>query len=489
MAVLGRHGVFQGRDYRGVEVLSAVLPIPDSEWFIVAKQDTAEIFAAWHLRGRLILGLILAMAGGLTSVGLVVGERYKKAHYQTLYTSEAKLRASAERHSITLRAIGDAVIATDAQGRVELINPVAEALVGWTDAEARGMPLQDVFHIICEETRENVADPVARVLQEGTIVGLANHTLLVSRDGAERPIADSAAPIRDEVGNIIGVVLVFRDQTVERDYQTLFREMLDGFALHEIILDGAGRPADYRFLAVNPAFERMTGLKGRDIVGKTVLEVLPGTESHWIATYGRVVLTGESARFESHSGELGKYFDVTAFRSAPNQFATIFVDITERKRTEEALAASDAKIRSILDNIGIGVALISPKMEILELNRRMREWFPAVDPSERDICFRTFNDPPREAICEYCPTRKTLQDGLVHESETETPQAHGVRNYRVVSSPIRDASGEGGGGDRDGRGHHRGPHPGISASVSRRRWRRWAFWRAVSPTITTTCSA
>ena len=117
-------------------------------------------------------------------------------------------------------------------------------------------------------------------------------------------------------------------------------------------------------------------------------------------------------------------------------------DITARKRAERALGESEAKMRSILDNIGIGVALISPEMEVLELNHRMREWFPAVDPGQRPICYRAFNDPPREAVCDNCPTHKTLQDGLVHEATTQTPRAGGVRNYRIVSSPILNASGE-----------------------------------------------
>jgi PAS domain-containing protein len=81
-------------------------------------------------------------------------------------------------------------------------------------------------------------------------------------------------------------------------------------------------------------------------------------------------------------------------------------------------------------------------MEILELNRRMREWFPSVEPGQRPACYRTFNDPPREAICEYCPTCKTLQDGLVHEATTQTPRKDSIRNYRIVSSPVFDASGK-----------------------------------------------
>jgi PAS domain S-box-containing protein len=110
--------------------------------------------------------------------------------------------------------------------------------------------------------------------------------------------------------------------------------MLDGIALHEIILDAAGTPVDYRFLSVNPAFERMTGLKAELVVGRTVLEILPGAEQHWIETYGKVALSGEPAFFENHSADLGKHFEVTAFRPAPGQFVCIFQDITTRKQAE-----------------------------------------------------------------------------------------------------------------------------------------------------------
>ena len=125
--------------------------------------------------------------------------------------------------SAVLNSIGDAVIATDARGRVSFTNPVARDLTGWDQEEVGGKPLEDVFRIVSEETREPVEHPVARVLRDGTIVGLANHTLLIARDGAERPIADSAAPIRDEVGNIGGVVLVFRDVADHRRWEEALR--------------------------------------------------------------------------------------------------------------------------------------------------------------------------------------------------------------------------------------------------------------------------
>ncbi len=118
-----------------------------------------------------------------------------------------------------LTGIGDAVIATDANGRVVFMNPVAESLCGWTGAEAAGRSLVEVFRIVNEHTREPVESPVERVLADGVVIGLANHTLLVARNGAERPIDDSGAPIRDADGEIDGVVLVFRDVTERRRYE------------------------------------------------------------------------------------------------------------------------------------------------------------------------------------------------------------------------------------------------------------------------------
>lgn len=140
------------------------------------------------------------------------------------HTAESRLRASERRFVATLSSIGDAVIATDADARITFMNPVAEALTGWPQDEAMGLPLPDVFRIVNEDTRATVEDPAAKVLRLGTIVGLANHTLLIARDGVERPIDDSGSPIVDDHGAVIGTVLVFRDQTERRAIEEALRK-------------------------------------------------------------------------------------------------------------------------------------------------------------------------------------------------------------------------------------------------------------------------
>ncbi len=148
----------------------------------------------------------------LDAAMVVIAEAYLDA-------KESALRQSEERLATTLDSIGDAVISTDDVGRVVRMNPVAEVLTGWSLAEARGRPLAEVFHIRHEETDALVESPAERVLRDGVVVGLANHTVLVARDGARRPIADSGAPIRGSDDEIRGVVLVFRDMTEERNTQ------------------------------------------------------------------------------------------------------------------------------------------------------------------------------------------------------------------------------------------------------------------------------
>ena len=285
---------------------------------------------------------------------------------------EALLRQS-EWLRVTLSSIGDAVFATGTDGRIAFLNPVAAALTGWTEEQALGRPAQDVFRTINEDTREQAGDIVARVLREASHVTLANHTALVARDGREIPIEDSAAPILDAAGHVIGAVLVFHDVTGKRRaqqalreseerYRALFETMSEGFALCEIVCDDAGKPSDYRHLAVNPAFERQTGIKTEHILAHTSLETLPGAEPIWLERYGRVALTGEPARFEAWFGPLGRWLEVSAFQTEPGRFGVVFSDVTARKRAEEErqrlaaeLADRVGELQAILDAAPVAI--------------------------------------------------------------------------------------------------------------------------------------
>ncbi|MGD0041744.1 MAG: CHASE3 domain-containing protein, partial [Isosphaeraceae bacterium] len=141
-----------------------------------------------------------------------------------LQRANVSLQASEERLAVIVRSIGDGLLATDAMGRIEFLNPVAEQLTGWTQAEAAGIPVDEVFKIINHETRIPCVVPVAATLEHGTIQGLGNHTVLIARDGSERPIADSCAPMRDLDHRVTGAVLVFRDVTNEYAAQLALQE-------------------------------------------------------------------------------------------------------------------------------------------------------------------------------------------------------------------------------------------------------------------------
>ncbi len=157
--------------------------------------------------------------------GQVTGVALEGVDISELKEKEKVLVEEKERLSVTLRSIGDGVICTNREGIVVLINKVAEKLTGWKEKEAIGRPVSEVFHIVNEKTRERCENPVERVLETGGVVGLANNTVLIAKDGTERILADSGAPIRDREGKIIGVVLVFRDITEKRVIEEELQKM------------------------------------------------------------------------------------------------------------------------------------------------------------------------------------------------------------------------------------------------------------------------
>ena len=180
------------------------------------RLDERAIRADQHYRTSTLMGLstgILGVIGTLALVWVVRrSAREQERAAATLFEEREHLR-------VTLTSIGDGMIATDLNGRVTALNPIAEQLTGWTQDDALGREIGQVFLVINEESRAKVDNPVVRALREGEIVGLANHTLLIARDGTEWPIADSAAPIRSITGVTLGAVLVFREVSEEREAQ------------------------------------------------------------------------------------------------------------------------------------------------------------------------------------------------------------------------------------------------------------------------------
>jgi PAS domain S-box-containing protein len=187
--------------------------------------------------------------------------------------ADEALRQQSELLRITLSSIGDAVITTDADGRVSYMNAVAQALTGWSQTDALGQLLTDVFRIVHEETREAVDDPAIRALQAGTIIRLANHTLLLSRTGEEHPIDDSAAPIRDEAGTTVGAVLIFRDVS-ERKRTDLTRAHLA--AIVESSNDAiVSKTLHSIILSWNKGAEQLFGYSASEAIGQPITMLLP----------------------------------------------------------------------------------------------------------------------------------------------------------------------------------------------------------------------
>jgi PAS domain S-box-containing protein len=390
-AVLGKHGMFQGRDYRGIEVLADLRQIPGSPWFMVAKMDTDEIFAEARNRAGLIAIIVGCLILLATSATASVYRHRQAGLFRHLYESERQQREAQGAFRATLYSIGDGVIATDTEGRVRDMNPMAERLTGWTELEARGRPLEEVFRIVNETTRAPVENPMHAVLRDGMAVGLANHTLLIALDGAERPIADSAAPIRDDRSVVSGVVLVFSDQTAQRTAARALRASVERFELADRATFRAIWDTDLRTdrLWWNDNLRALFGYQAEE------LELEPGVEfwtRHVHAEDLERVNAGLQAALDS---DREFWSDAYRFRRKDGAYATVedrgyivrdadghptriigaMQDVTERRRAEAALLEAESKYRGIFENSVVGIFQTSADGHYLAANMALARMF------------------------------------------------------------------------------------------------------------------
>ena len=290
--------------------------------------------------------------------------------------AEETLRAQSEWLRVALASIGDAVISTDAESRVTFMNGVAEKLTGWPVADALGRPLPEVFRIINERTREAAENPALRALSEGTIVGLANHTLLVARDGTERPIEDSAAPMRDGSGALIGAVLVFRDATDRRRAEEVRARLA---AIVESSEDAiVSKTLDGVIRSWNAGAERVFGYTADEAVGQPITLIIPPErldEERAILERlrrGERVEHFETVRVSKSGRLLDISLTISPIRDSEGHIigaSKIARDITEKRRAERALQESEARYRAIVESTPECVKLLSRDGTVLQMNR------------------------------------------------------------------------------------------------------------------------
>ena len=265
------------------------------------------------------------------------------------------LQISEEKFAVTLNSIGDAVIATDAEGRVKLLNPLAQKLTGWTLAEAVDRPVADIFHIINQDTRLPSTIPVAETLAHGTIHGLANHTVLIARDGSECAIADSCAPIRDRDGHVLGAVLVFRDvsetdaaQKGLRDYQFYTRSLFEANIDALMTTDPSGIITD-----VNNQMEELTGRTRDELIGSPFKNHF--TEPERAETGIKLVLsekkvTNYELTARARDGkETAVSYNAATFYDRERRLQGVFAaarDMTERERLYQMLQERNIALES-----------------------------------------------------------------------------------------------------------------------------------------------
>ncbi len=322
----------------------------------------------------------------------------------------------------TLYSIGDAVISTDKKGTIRQMNPVAEQLTGWSIEEARGMELSKVFNIICEDTLEPVENPVNRVLREGMIVGLANHTLLIAKDGTRKPIADSGAPMKDKEGNIIGVVLVFRDQTEERAaHETLrrneerMRAIVEGTPYLFFYTQDANPFTTY----VSPTIKNITGYTPEQWMKQQDWFITDSPVNKLAKQRTREHLKGifvENATLLEVRHASGDKILLEVFETAVYKDGKIIGlqgvahDISRRKRAEEELQKTNSTLGTIIESSPLAIIA-------MDLEGIVNLWNPAAE--------RMFGWMKEEVAGKFLPT---ISENMVDEYT-------GLRK-RILNSPI-----------------------------------------------------
>lgn len=461
-AVSGDTGAMEGIDYRRVPVLAVARHIAGTQWFMVAKIDKSEALAAGErlfMRAVLIVVLLICLAG----VIIAMVQRHRSSRmYKRMYLAEkekadltASLAREKERLFVTLRSIGDGVITTDTNGKITLMNTVAEQLTGFSTSEAFGRRLTEVFHIVNENTRKEHENPVEKVMKSGIVAGLANHTLLISKDGTERIIADSGAPIRDASGAIIGVVLVFRDITKKKRTEKALAESEEKFrrVFEQSSLGKALSDKNNVFVAVNPAFCAMLGYSEQELLKLTFRDITHPDHLKGDAAAVEKLMRGEINVYKTEKkyitksgGTIYGALTLSSLRDlqGEHQYSLVILEnITEKKRAADALAAEKERLSVTLRSIGDAVIATDVSGSIVLMNKvaeSLTGW-PVAEAEGKPLCdvFKIINELTREPCAN--PVEKVLKNGAIVTLDNHTVLVNRDGSELVIAdsgAPIKD---------------------------------------------------
>jgi len=369
--------------------------------------------------------------------------------------AEKIIREREENLAVTLNSIGDAVIVTDKDGKVSRMNPVAEKLTGWALDEAEGRPLSEAFHIINAQSREVVKNPVEKVLREGKIVGLGNDTALIAKDGTERQIADSGAPIFNTEGAVIGVVMVFRDITQEYRVQREIRESEDKykslfeFAGDALFIMSVSEEQGACFVDCNDSTLRLFGCTERNqIIGKQPDDFSPPTQPDGRPSNEKArerinaVMEGHPQIFEWAHHRLDStpfWVEVNLSRiEIKGEFflQAVVRDITDRKRAEDALRDSERFLADLFESVQDGISVLNTDLTILHVNGVMKRWYSENLPLEGKKCHECYHNSDKP--CDPCPTLRCFNTGQTEQEVVPGLPGSPVEWVDLFSYPVKD---------------------------------------------------
>jgi PAS domain S-box-containing protein len=425
LALAGRETFLEFNDYRGAPVLAVTQHIPLAGWGLVRKIDRAEALQDYHR-----MAMVEGVAGGLLVIllgGLLIFHRRVVLARMLERAGEARALLAA-----IVESSEDAIIGNRLDGTIVSWNRGAERLYGYQAQEVMGRSiallvpadLLDELPVILEKTKQGE---------------LVEHyeTERVRKGGTRVSVSLTVSPLKDAAGAIVGASSIARNITArkqteaalrqrEEDYSSLFDNMLNGFAYCKMHFE-QNQPQDFTYLNVNCAFETLTGLK--DVVGRRVSEVIPGIQEsnpELLATYARVALTGIPERFEVFVDALGMWFSIALYSPRKEYFVVVFDVITERKRAEEALRASEIQFRRLFEAAKDGILILDADTgEIKDVN-----------PFLSDLLDFPRADLLGKKLWEIGP----LHDALLSKTRFEDLQSKGYVRYEHL--PLESRSGK-----------------------------------------------